>query len=192
MPANTFFRKSPFLRIMLPNRAKVGGHRTVELMFKTGVRDQAAAQIVNLLTAEMHSGAPSGRMYADSLVRALICRYLALKLNGGVPQRAAKVTIHPRVLNHLHEWMLAHLDHDISLAALAREAKYSTTHLLRAFRTSTGVTPHQYLLELRVQRAEDLLRRRAARIIEVAAECGFSSQAHLTQIFKVRRGISPG
>jgi AraC family transcriptional regulator len=165
---------------------------SVELVFRSGLRDQAAERIVNLLTREMESDGPSGRIYAESLVRALVCRYLALACSGAPRKRAATGILHPRLLRRLREWMISNLHHDISLAALAQEANYSSTHLLRAFRTSTGMTPHQYVLELRVARAESLLRKKESRLIDVASECGFSSQAHFTHIFKARRGMTPG
>jgi AraC family transcriptional regulator len=165
---------------------------SVELLFQSGVRDRAAERIVSLLTMEMESGGPSGRVYAESLVRALVCRYLALASSGGRTSRSATGIMHPRLLKRLREWMEANLHHDVSLTALAAEAKYSSTQLLRTFRASTGLTPHQYLLELRIQRAQDLLRKRGARLIDVASECGFSSQAHLTNAFKARRGMTPG
>jgi AraC family transcriptional regulator len=115
----------------------------------------------------MEASGPSGRMYAESLVRALVCRYLALACNGAPVKRTSTGTLHPRLLKRLQEWMISNLHRDISLISLAEEAKYSSTHLLRAFRMSTGMTPHQYLLELRVVRAESLLRKRETRLIDV-------------------------
>jgi AraC-like DNA-binding protein len=108
---------------------------SVEPLFQTGLRDQATERIVNLLVEEMESGGPSGRMYAESLVRALVCRYLVLACDAPV-QRTTAGILHPKLLKRLHEWMLCKLHEDISLAALADEANYSPTVLLRAFRAS--------------------------------------------------------
>jgi AraC family transcriptional regulator len=163
-----------------------------ELLFQCVVRDSAAERIVNLLSEEMEAGGPAGRMYAESLVRALVSRYLALASGEPSPQSPASRVLHPRLLKRLHDWMESNLHHDISLTAMAHEAKYSSTHLLRSFRASTGLTPHQYLLELRVAKAEGLLRGSRPRLIDVAVECGFANQAHFTQIFKSRRGLTPG
>ncbi|NYF88001.1 AraC family transcriptional regulator [Tunturiibacter empetritectus] len=163
-----------------------------ELLFKTGIRDRATEHIVNLLSEEMEAGGLAGRMYAESLVQALVSRYLALASSKSVPQAPAAPVMHPRLLRRLRDWMESNLHRDISLAAMAREANYSSTHLLRSFRASTGMTPHQYLLELRVAKAESLLRDKAPRLIDIASECGFASQAHFTQIFKARRGLTPG
>lgn len=166
--------------------------QTSELLFQCVVRDRAAESIVNLLSEEMEAGGPAGQMYAESLVRALVSRYLALASGKRSPQSPASRVLHPRLLRRLHDWMESNLHRDISLTAMAHEAKYSSTHLLRSFRASTGLTPHQYLLELRVAKAEGLLRGRRSSLIDVAVECGFANQSHFTQIFKSRRGLTPG
>jgi AraC family transcriptional regulator len=167
--------------------------RMLELLFKTGIRDRAAERIVNLLSEEMEAGGPAGRMYAESLIRALVSRYLALASSDRHPQQTPAVAVmHPRLLRRLRDWMEGNLHRDISLTAMAREANYSSTHLLRSFRAATGMTPHQYLLEMRVAKAEGLLRGKGSRLIDVASQCGFANQAHFTQIFKTRRGLTPG
>lgn len=80
---------------------------------------------------------------------------------------------------------------DLSLDLLAREAGLSIDHLIRAFRRSVGMTPHAFLVDARVRRAKDLLRRGDSPA-EVAAEVGFADQAHLTRAFKARVGVGPG
>jgi AraC-like DNA-binding protein len=80
---------------------------------------------------------------------------------------------------------------DLSLDLLAREAGLSIDHLIRAFRRAVGMTPHAFLIDARVRRAKDLLRR-GETPAEVAAEVGFADQAHLTRVFKARVGIGPG
>jgi AraC family transcriptional regulator len=167
------------------------GH-SVELIFKTGVRDRATEHIVNLLAEEMEAGGPAGRMYAESLLQALVSRYLVLASGDFTSQAPPPHMMHPRLLRRLRDWMECNLHRDLSLIAMAREANYSSTHLLRSFRASTGMTPHQYLLELRVAKAEGLLRDKGPRLIDIASQCGFASQAHFTQIFKTRRGLTPG
>jgi len=79
----------------------------------------------------------------------------------------------------------------LRLAELADIARVSTYHLIRAFRAEVGLTPHAYLVDVRVRRARDLLR--AGGIpAEVALGVGFADQAHLTRAFKARIGVAPG
>jgi AraC family transcriptional regulator len=85
----------------------------------------------------------------------------------------------------------ANLDTDLSLDCLARESGYSRYHFLRMFRTATGRTPHQYVLDLRLQRAQDCLKKKEASIIDVAIACGFSSQSHMTTVFRRHLEMTP-
>jgi AraC family transcriptional regulator len=62
----------------------------------------------------------------------------------------------------------------------------------RRFKARTGVAPHQYLLDLRVDEAARLLRSGTDPIALVAARCGFSHQEHLTRVFRARLGTTPG
>ena len=78
-----------------------------------------------------------------------------------------------------------------TLADLAPIARLSTYHLIRAFRAEVGLTPHAYLVDVRVRRARELLRAGRAPA-DVAAIVGFADQAHLTRAFKARIGVAPG
>lgn len=85
----------------------------------------------------------------------------------------------------------ARYDEDLSLAEIARSCGLARHRLIRAFRGATGLTPHAYLIDIRVRRARDLLRRGEAPGT-VAAATGFCDQAHLTRAFKARIGVTPG
>jgi len=96
-----------------------------------------------------------------------------------------------RALNRVREKVEANLDTDLSLGSLAEETGYSRAHFLRMFRAATGVTPHQYVLGLRLIRAQDCLKRRDTSIIDIALSCGFSSQSHMTSVFRQRLETTP-
>ena len=80
---------------------------------------------------------------------------------------------------------------DITLAELARECGVSVSHFTRAFRHSTGVSPHQWLLARRISKARSLIADTTLNMSEIALECGFSSQSHLSASFSASLGISP-
>lgn len=80
---------------------------------------------------------------------------------------------------------------DLRLDELARVAGLSTHHLIRAFRSEIGLTPHAYVIDVRTRRARDLLRHGLAPA-DTAAAVGFADQAHLTRAFKARFGVTPG
>ena len=87
---------------------------------------------------------------------------------------------------------LGDLDGDISVMVLARACGLSTKHFSRAFRQSTGLPPHQWLLQRRIDKAKQLLRDSRSPLAEVAADCGFADQSHFTRVFTRAVGISPG
>ncbi len=80
---------------------------------------------------------------------------------------------------------------DISLAGLATESGLSPFHLIRVFKAQTGFTPHRYLSQVRVRRAEQLIRQ-GIDLADTAYEVGFADQSHLNRHFKGITGITPG
>jgi AraC family transcriptional regulator len=82
---------------------------------------------------------------------------------------------------------------ELSLVSLAKETGYSRAHFARMFRTATGVTPYQYVLRRRIDHARYLLNQpKGKRLIDIAADCGFSHQTHLTRVFREHVGMTPG
>jgi AraC family transcriptional regulator len=79
----------------------------------------------------------------------------------------------------------------LPLDELARRTRLSRSAFTRAFRTATGISPHRYLTERRLAEAQRLLRTTGLPIAFIAQETGFSSQAHLTTIFRVEMNCTP-
>ncbi len=163
-----------------------------EPIIRPNFQDSAIRRLMALLMEEVRAGAPSGKLYADSLAHALAIRYLQLG------ERAPNQIVHsgvsalpPHALKRVLERIEGSFQSEISLASLAQEVGYSRGHFLKMFRTSTGMTPHRYLVKRRIDHARSLLKRREISIIDVAAYCGFSSQAHLTQVFRAYLGVTP-
>ena len=163
-----------------------------EPIFRPKLEDPTIRRLMTLLLEEVQAGTPSGKLYADSLAHALAIRYLQT----GEPVRYERVhsavsALPPYALKRVLEYIANSFQSQISLASLAQEAGYSRGHFLKMFRASTGVTPHQYVLKRRVDHARFLLKRREISIVDIAADCGFSSQAHLTQVFRQYVGVTP-
>ena len=94
-------------------------------------------------------------------------------------------------LDRVVELIDASLEEGLSLAEMAAAVHLSPIHFARMFRRSTGVSPHQYLINRRVLRAKDGLLRGDTPIAEIAQRCGFSNQEHLTRTFGRIVGITP-
>ncbi|WP_314947305.1 AraC family transcriptional regulator [Bradyrhizobium cosmicum] len=88
------------------------------------------------------------------------------------------------------------LDSDLSgkiaLQQLATELGLSVSHFSRAFRISTGLPPHQWLLRQRVKAAKQLMTVRDLPLSEIASSAGFANQSHFTRVFSQIVGVSPG
>ncbi|MFZ6747082.1 helix-turn-helix domain-containing protein [Undibacterium sp. JH2W] len=80
---------------------------------------------------------------------------------------------------------------ELSLQTLAQQQGLSRFQLLRAFAKSTGMTPHAYILQRRLQQARRLIAA-GMPLVQVAGECGFADQSHMTRLFIRNFGLSPG
>jgi AraC family transcriptional regulator len=80
-------------------------------------------------------------------------------------------------------------NHD--LRSLAREGRLSPYHFLRTFQSVTGVTPHQYILRMRLRRAGGRLSQKATKIVDIALECGFGDISNFNRNFRAEFGMSP-
>ncbi len=104
---------------------------------------------------------------------------------------AAGDPVADRRLESVIRYMKQNLTGDISLEKLAEIAGLSPNYFLGAFREATGRTPHRYVNELRIARACELLRDPRRPITEVSLAVGFSSQSHLTEVFRRTMQTTP-
>ena len=88
--------------------------------------------------------------------------------------------------------MLAELDAEHSIVALARECGLSESHFARAFKTTTGLAPHQWLTRKRIAHARELLAQTSLDLAEIACACGFVDQSHFSRVFAQAEKQSPG
>jgi AraC family transcriptional regulator len=98
----------------------------------------------------------------------------------------------PWQVRRTEEILCANLDGRVSVREVARECGLSVSHFSRAFRHTTGVAPHKWLMERRVEVAKEKLRDGRFSLSDVALACGFADQSHLTRVFTQLAGISPG
>ncbi|WP_431222415.1 helix-turn-helix domain-containing protein [Serratia sp. L9] len=97
----------------------------------------------------------------------------------------------PVVLKRVLEFIENHLDQPLLLSSLALQAGLSEFHFARMFKHSTGLAPHQYVMQVRLQQAGKLLRHTALPLTQIALYCGFSSASHFSNRFKAAYGCAP-
>ena len=151
--------------------------------------------IVSHLTLALAGGLRDGEsdLFAGIVSRALAVRLLSLE-NGVdfTDDRRSSGALAGARLSAICTFVRENLGRHLTLDRLAAEVGYSRSHFARAFKRATGVSPHRYLLERRMEKATQLLVASDASIVEVARVCGFSSGTHLATIFRTHFGQSPG
>ena len=87
--------------------------------------------------------------------------------------------------------MLSNLGAGFSLTRLAAEADMSEFHFSRMFKRTSGKSPSQYFIGLKMERARALLRETRKDVIEIAFQVGYSNPSHFAQVFRRETGLSP-
>jgi transcriptional regulator GlxA family with amidase domain len=107
------------------------------------------------------------------------------------PAAFARGGLPPRVLRRISDYIDDNIDQRISVEVLAELASLSVSYFVRAFKKSTGVTPHDYLIRQRVERTKWLLAGTDMALSEIALAAGFADQSHFARRFRQHVGMSP-
>jgi len=160
------------------------------LVERSGFQDPLLTQIGLALWQELEQAAPA-KLYAQTAAQMLAVHLLHnyTSLPGNIEEDAQGLS--PRQLRHTRDFILAHLNQDLSLEMLAQQVGFSPYHFARLFRQATGESPHQFVLRQRIERAKWLLRETDMPLAHVALESGFATQSHLTQVFKRYLNLTP-
>lgn len=109
----------------------------------------------------------------------------------GEPAASVGAGLAPWQLRRVMDHVAASLETKLYVADLAAIARLSPWHFSRAFRTSLRQSPHAYVLERRIARAQQLMRTTTEPLAQIALACGLSDQAHLSRLFRRVVGITP-
>jgi AraC family transcriptional regulator len=155
------------------------------------IQEPTLRGLIEVLLREKHDGFLSGSLFLDSIATGL-ASYLLRHYSDAFPVEPDFAGgIAPAALRRSIEYIEANLDRDLRLTELAREASLSMSHFVRSFRQSTGKTPHQFLLQQRVRRAQTLMRNSRTSLADVAVASGFADQHHLSRVFRRITGVTP-
>jgi len=161
----------------------------VALGEKIGFQDEGTAGLIKLLDEESRTGGQLGRLYSEHLIHALVQRLLLT--GAGKEERLQSSALPRKQLQRVVDKMQAGLSANIDLHSLAKESGYSRSHFLRMFREATGITPHQYLLRLRLKQAQRMIKKGSTKLVDIALACGFSSHTHMSRMFRQAIGVTP-
>ena len=165
----------------------------MQLVPRLGEQDPLIERLALNIRGALGDADPSASVYVDYLARALGAQLLRAhsSYSGRSPEARAPGQLTRAQLDRVVECMEANLTRPLTLDDLAAAAGLSPTHFARRFKATTGAAPHQHVLRLRLQRAQRLLRESSRSIAQVAFECGFAHQGHLTRVFTRLAGTTP-
>lgn len=163
----------------------------IEVIEKYSEVDSVISSVGMALLAELESEGLSGRLYAESLANVLAVHVLRNYTAKSIELRPLSGGLSGRKLRMVTSYMAEHYTRDLHLEELARVAGISRFHFAREFKRTTGTSPHQYLINLRIQRAKELLTGSKMPLVEVGLQSGFSHQSHFTRLFRRFTGATP-
>ena len=162
-----------------------------DLTGRFAFRDPQIEFIGKSLLSELASQNLGGRLYAESLTNALSIHLLRHYNEVAATSYRRKEGLPPKRLRQVLDYIHEHLDQNLSLEELAGISGVSAPYFASQFRLSTGVAPHQFVIQERVERAKILLLRGEQSIAEVAFSVGFADQSHLNRHMKRLLNVTP-
>lgn len=154
-------------------------------------QDPVVTQIVDAITLEAQQRGLGGCLYVEAL---------SIQLAVHLFRRYARVTFRDQVLpgplsparlRQLEEYVETHLNEGVTIEKMAETVGLGVWTFTKHFRATMGCSPYEFVTAKRVERAARLLGGGGMAIKEVAALCGFSDQAHLTRVLRLRLGTTP-
>ncbi len=144
-------------------------------------------QIGSLLAEECQSKAPLHDLYGEGLISALVSELFEVRQE----QNPRSNKLSPWQLRRVTDFIESNCSRIIRLKEIADLADLSEAYFCTAFKASTGVSPHTWQMQRRIEYAQKLLLQPNASLPHIAAISGFSDQAHFTRVFKKLTGLTP-
>ncbi|ARV63197.1 hypothetical protein BZZ01_23480 [Nostocales cyanobacterium HT-58-2] len=163
----------------------------VEMLSTVSAYDPQIEAIARLVQTEFNTAGVGGQLYVESLMQVFIIHLLRqyCTFEPKIQHDVGKLPT-PRlqqVLDYIHSY----LDRPLHLAELAEIVGISQYHFCRLFKQSMGVSPYQYVLQQRMEKAKELLQQRKYAIAEIALLVGFADQSRFTRHFRKYIGVTP-
>jgi AraC family transcriptional regulator len=167
--------------------AEMHDGRIVEVADSYFGPDARVRHLAHVLLHELETRSATA-LFVDSVRTALAAHVVAAY---GHVRPAFVAALSPGELKRVRDFVAAQLASPLRLADLAGAVPLSPYHFSRAFKTTTGMTPHEFVVRTRIEAAKTLLRRGKLPVGEVARRTGFTDASHLARQFRRRVGTTP-
>jgi AraC family transcriptional regulator len=166
---------------------------TGELAYEPGIGhdDTVVRHLGTSFVEALRRPEEANQLFVDHMMLALTAH--VTQTYGGLRAGAepARGGLAPWQVKRACEKLESDLSGKLSLEQIAAEFDLSVSHFSRAFRISTGLPPHQWLLRQRIKAAKQLMSVRDLPLSEIAISAGFANQSHFTRVFSAVAGVSP-
>jgi AraC family transcriptional regulator len=164
---------------------------SIEIAPKRGVHDSQILHIGSAFKAELETGCESGSLYGESLGLALAVHVLKRYSISKTVILEPSEGLQAQKLQQVIDYINYNLEATVTLKEIAAVAEMSPYYFARQFKLSTGLPPHQYVIQCRINRAKILLTENKLPIVEIAHCVGCSNQSNFTALFRKYLGITP-
>ncbi|MFW7354724.1 MAG: helix-turn-helix domain-containing protein [Brucella sp.] len=170
------------------------GYDDIELIpTQPGATDPVSSAIAKLMHQEFirpegpsaNAMEPLNVLFWLQMLRArssIAVQQRSMRHQGGLP---------PLVVRRIEEFIDANISSSLAIDTLAVIAGCSPSHLVRTFRKTTGIPPHQFILQRRLAHARQMIKDNQLELRTIAALCGFASQSHMTSLMRKYWGVTP-
>jgi AraC family transcriptional regulator len=162
-----------------------------DLLERTAHPDPITSRLLLSAADVLESNAALDALFRQQLTDLLATRLLAAHTGAPAVDQPVVGGLAPKALMRAIERLRSDSDADVSLAALAAEAGLSRFHFCRAFKESTGLSPHGWLRQHRLEQAMQMLREADVSVVSVAAALGYASQTAFAAAFRRLTGDTP-
>ena len=165
---------------------------SIELLPRFTTQDPLIYQIGVALKSTLFKYGTSSCLYAETLINTLTLHLLEHysisrpDLSGCTPGKLPRYKLQQTI-----DYIYAYLDRDLSLKDLSNIVQMSPNYFAQLFKQTTGITPYQYVIRCRIERAKELIRQGKLSLADIAILVGFVDQSHLNRHFKRSVGVTP-
>jgi AraC family transcriptional regulator len=170
---------------------RIRSSRSVELLDCFGTRDAQLESLIVRLLEEFRCDELASSLYVEALASQLAVQLLRHYSTLRELSEPAAHRLSRSKFRRATDYIDANLAGDLTVGVIAEALSMSGSNFARAFKHTTGLAPHHYVLERRLEKAKTLLRETNSAIADIAHEIGFSGASHFTVAFARRIGCTP-
>ena len=164
---------------------------SVDLADVLRTEDKVMTAAINMIATEASQGGMGRELYVEAVARQLVIHLLRTYADIGFRSPVERGQLSDAQKRKVMDYIEARLHESLSLRDIAAEVNMAACTFSRYFRRTTGTTPYAYVLDRRLERASHLLRDSQVPTKQIAGQCGFCDQAHLTRQFSRRYRTTP-